>query len=115
MFLFTTVMPNLTDVTESQCLTFSIAGWVRATSRLQGLKSAASGRKVPDEALARLRMAKFTQDRQTAPQYIANEKIVDGEKQLVFEQVPGMDGIKHPRPSGVYTLNMGNQYVLVNQ
>ncbi|KAF9136045.1 hypothetical protein BGW39_008008 [Mortierella sp. 14UC] len=114
-FLFTTVMPNLTDVTESQCLTFSFAGWVWATSRLKELKSAASGRKVPEEMLARLRMTKYTQDYRTAPQYIAYEKIVDGEEQVTFVHVPGSDGIKHPRPSGVYSLNMSNKYVLVDQ
>ncbi|KAG0301603.1 hypothetical protein BGZ97_002715 [Linnemannia gamsii] len=111
-FLFTTVVPNLTDVTESQCLTFTFAGWVRATSRLPHLLSASSGRKYPEEKLLQLGMTKFKQDCRTAPQYIAYEKIVDGEEQVTFVQVPGSDGIKHPRPSGVYSLNLCDKYVL---
>ncbi|KAF9911486.1 hypothetical protein EC991_003288 [Linnemannia zychae] len=112
-FLFTTVMPNLTDVTESQCLTYSFAGWVRAVSRLKDLKSAASGRKVPEEMLARLGMTKFSQDYRTAPQYFAYENIVDGEEQVTFVHVPGSDGVKHERPNGVFSLNMASKYVLL--
>ncbi|KAK3845593.1 MAG: hypothetical protein J3R72DRAFT_436138 [Linnemannia gamsii] len=114
-FLFTTVMPNLTDVTESQCLTFSFWGWVRGTSQLKNLKTASSGRKLPEETLVRLGMTKFMQDYRTAPQYIAYEKIVDGEEQVTFVHVPGSDGIKHPRPNGVYSLNMNSKYVLVDK
>ena len=114
MFLFTTVLPNLTDVTESQCLTFTMAGWVRATSRLPMLLSASSGRKYPEEKLYQLGMTKFIQDYRRAPQYIAHEKIVDGEEQVTFMQVPGSDGIKHSRPSGVYSLNLCDKYVLLS-
>ncbi|KAK5821512.1 hypothetical protein F5H01DRAFT_403373, partial [Linnemannia elongata] len=114
IFLFTTVVPNLTDVTESQCLTFTFAGWVRATSLLPNLLSASSGRKYPEEKLYQLGMTKFKQDYRTAPQYIAYEKIVDGEEQVTFVQVAGSDGIKHPRPSGVYSLNLCDKYVLLS-
>ncbi|KAG0288997.1 hypothetical protein BGZ96_007329 [Linnemannia gamsii] len=112
-FLFTTVVPNVTDVTESQCLTFTFAGWVRATSRLPNLLSASSGRKYPEERLFQLGMTKFKQDPRTAPQYSASEKIVDGEEQVTFVHVAGSDGIKHPRPSGVYSLNLCDKYVLL--
>ncbi|KAF9924972.1 hypothetical protein FBU30_005166 [Linnemannia zychae] len=115
MFLCTIVMPNLTDITESQCLTFTFAGWVRATSRLAHLKCAISGRKLPENELKAIGLVKFNQDYLTAPQYIAIEKIVDGEEQVTFVQVPNSDGIKHPRPDGIYSLNMAEKYRLATR
>ncbi|KAG0205783.1 hypothetical protein BGX33_007742 [Mortierella sp. NVP41] len=110
-FLFSVVMPNLEDVVESQCLGFTFEGWLRATSRLKDLKAAMSGRKLPEETLFKLGMVQFVQDYRTAPQYVAIEKIVDGEEQVTFLQVPGADGLMCPRPSGVYSLSMSKRYV----
>ncbi|KAK3821521.1 MAG: hypothetical protein J3Q66DRAFT_333502 [Benniella sp.] len=72
LFMFTWVMPNLTVLSESQCFGFSAQTWIRATGRLDRLRSALSTRMVSEKALSKLGMERYSSEPVPGPEHALN-------------------------------------------
>ncbi|KAF9205171.1 hypothetical protein BGZ49_004390 [Haplosporangium sp. Z 27] len=72
------VMPNLITLNETQCLGFTIGGWIRATSQLSYLEHAYSRRIVQEQKLLKLGLAKYESDPNRRSRYQVIEEYVDG-------------------------------------
>ncbi|KAF8938873.1 hypothetical protein BGZ58_011243 [Dissophora ornata] len=107
LFMLQWVMPNLTELSESQCLGYTTKGWLRATNRLPSLQTALSTRIVREDKLREFGLEKYRPDPRLEPVLRIKEEEVDGvlKPTLVF----ATEAPQAPRI--IYSFNSGTRYV----